>query len=469
MSASRWPLAAIFALAVVLRGLPFWLHQWTPEHVTIVDSTRYLELAERLLAGYGFSLPHASGADVSELFDVPEVFRTPGYPLVLAAASWLPGSQLVWVLGLQVVAGILLVALGYWLVASWAGHRAGLAAALLLALDPAHVVYANLLMADILAAAAVGCGLATIELASRRKDAESRPEHRRTLLLLAAGACLTVATALRPVAALLWLPAAVFLKWRGVGLRAVAVFAAAALLFPLAWSARNAQRTEEWTLSTAFDVNLALVAAAKVEARHTGVTRAAGERAVLQRVAELQGVSVSESPGTADFHRVCFHHACREVGLETLRRAPRATAAEVFASAVELMFAGERRYLYQVLGRPLTGPGLGDVNRQLSDVVGTLSGQLSGAFALVVQAIVMAGVWVLAALGARVLWRQRRFDLLFLLVTSVFVVLAPSLVVASGRLRIPISLVIYALAGIGAARLWPSGISPEPSALHKNE
>ncbi len=433
---SKWLMLSIFALALALRSIPVWVHQWTPEFVTIVDSARYLELTDRLVSGAGFSLQDPVSGEI-----LPEQFRTPGYPLVLALASSLSMS-LAWVLAFQVLVDALAAVACFWLVASWSTRSTGAFAAVLFAFDPAHVVYSNLLMADIFCGAAIAAGLVLLEYASRRPGNNSAAPGHLSALLILAGVCLTIATTLRPVALLLWVPAAIFLRWRRVGRRAVVGFVAAALLFPVVWSTRNARIADGFTVSTAFDVNLALVFAAKVEARRVGTSRAEGERSVMARVADRQQ--------TDD---VAFHHACRTIGLETVLQAPVAATVEIITSAAEMLLAGERRYLYQVLGRPLYGPGLGDVGRETVDLVGLLVDRgFTGGAVLTVQVLMMAVIWTLAAFGILTLWRQGQHEVVVLCVLSLMVVLAPSLVVGSGRLRLPVTLLIYGLAGVGGAR-----------------
>ena len=94
--------------------------------------------------------------------------------------------------------------------------------------------------------------------------------------------------------------------------------------------------TGTWTLSTAFDVNLALVAAARVEALRHGLARPVGEQRVMARVARLERQT-----------GLPHHRACRSVAADILARAPGAAAAAAVASAAEMLLAGERRYLMQ--------------------------------------------------------------------------------------------------------------------------
>jgi len=146
-------IAVLFLLACVLRAVPMTRHRLDPERISTVDSARYLTLADSLAAGEGFTLSGPDSLRPSAGLDSvrpPEIFRTPGYPFVLAFLGKLPGSRDAWVLSLQIFADAVAAVLCFLVVSSWASWRAGALAGLLYALTPAHIVYANLLMADIL-------------------------------------------------------------------------------------------------------------------------------------------------------------------------------------------------------------------------------------------------------------------------------------------------------------------------------
>ncbi len=440
------PALTVFVAALALRGLPVLWHQMDESRLTTVDSGRYLELADRLAAGDGFRLPVAApetragssaswpnpsdpGARPRRLGQAPglepELFRTPGYPLVLALAGSLPGSRHACVLGLQILAGAATATLCFVLISNWASRRAGLLAAALLALDPAHILYSNLLMSDVLCGASIAASLVLLE-----------PVRGSSWRLGAAGGFLTAATALRPVAVLLVIPAAVYLWRRGDAWRGVAVLVAAALLFPVGWTARNGLAAGSWTLSTAFDVNLALVAGSRTEARAGDLPRGEAEAVVMGRVAATESAT-----------GMAFHRACRVVALDTLRGEPGAAMIELPVAAAEMLLAGERRYLMQMLGLPASEgregwpatarwPGLRSYSRFERLVVAG-------------QAGFMAAVWILAATGIVVLWRRGRADLALFALFALAVVLIPSLVVGTGRMRLPVAVLFHGLAGIG--------------------
>ncbi len=432
----------VFFAALALRAAPVAWHRLDESRVSTTDSGRYLELADRLAAGDGFVLPDPESGAAA-----PELFRTPGYPLFLALAGGLPGSRVAWVLGLQIVAGAATATLSFLLFSAWASPRAGLLAAALLAVDPSHVLYSNLLMSDVLCGAAITAAL--LLLAGGWRSPGGGQAEGASWRFTIAGGLLSAATALRPVAVLLVVPAAVYLRRRGVAWPGVAALVAAALLFPAGWTARNGLAAGSWTLSSAFDVNLALVVASRVEARAGGLSRSAAEARVMARVDALALESARPR-----------HRACRRVGLDALRAAPAAAMIEVPAAAAEMLLAGERRYLMQVFGRPASE---GRERRTRGMPWPVSSYTRFELLATSAQVAFMAAVWILAVAGILALWRRGRADVALFVLFALAVVLAPSLVVGTGRMRLPVAALVHGLAGVGGAAL-ASGEFRRPAA-----
>ena len=146
-----------------------------------------------------------------------------------------------------------------------------------------------------------------------------------------------------------------------------------------------------------------------------------------------------------------FHRACRRVGLDTLYRAPAAALSEAPWTAAEMLLAGERRYLLQVLDRPASvGRELRRTRYPWQGMAGYSRFERLAGFA---QALFMAGVWLLAAAGAWALWRRGRGDVALFALFALAVVLVPSLVVGTGRMRLPVVVLIHGLAGVGLDRV----------------
>jgi hypothetical protein len=258
-----------------------------------------------------------------------------------------------------------------------------------------------------------------------------------------AGIAITGATAVRPVGVLVFVPLAVFLLLRKTGSKAVATLMVAAMVFPAAWTVRNGVRAGQWTLSSAFDLNLCLVAAAKVKARAEGISRAEAERMLGEEV-----IASSRDPEPA-----ARTAAFRATAWRTLSRYPSAAAHELALSAMEITLAGERRNLLRLLGRPGGSdevPALGEGARDPRAILGALvRGQAGRAALVAVQLVWNAVLLMAAAVGVIALIRRRKVAELGLLMLMLAVVLGPSLVVANGRLRMPVSFVVTLLGVYG--------------------
>jgi hypothetical protein len=425
-------LLVLLAAAVRCALVPF--HQFLPNRVCTPDSHAYLELAhslrERGVFGRGAQVAGQSAENPADV----ETFRTPGYPFLLAGLMHLPAPTIPLVLGLQILLDAVAVALVFLIGCEFVPLRWAFAAGLLQIVDVARVVYSNMVMSDVAFTFLLSLAVWLVVSA----DVE-HPKGRSAL----AGIALTAATAVRPVGFLVFVPVGVFLLLRKAGTKAIATITVTAIMFPAAWTVRNGVRAGQWTMSSAFDLNLCLVAAAKVKARAEGISRAEAER-------RLGEAAVASSPGPDLAARSA---AFRTVGWRTLRRYPGAAAHELLLSAMEITLAGERRNLLRLLGRPGGSDevsALGEGPRDPRAMVGALTrGQPSVAALVAVQVVWNAVLLLGAAVGAVELARRRKWAEVGLLVLMLVVVLGPSLVVANGRLRMPVSFVVTLLGVYG--------------------
>jgi hypothetical protein len=427
-------LLVVLAVGARVAFVPF--HRFIPNRVCTTDSAAYLELARSLSERGIFSRGvQAAGYSPENPADL-ETFRTPGYPLLLAVLMRLPAPTILLVLALQILLDAVAVALIFLIGCEVLPMRWALAAGLVQVVDVARVVYSNMVMSDVAFTFLLSVAVWLVV------SAESEHAEGRAAL---AGIALTAATAVRPVGVLVFVPVVTFFLLRRAGAKAITVLTVAAMVFPAAWTVRNGVRAGEWTVSSAFDLNLCLVAAAKVKARAEGISRADAER-------ELGEAAIASSPGSDPTARSA---AFRTVGWRTLRRYPSAAAHELLLSAVEITLAGERRNLLRLLGRPGGRdevPALGEGPRDPRAMVGTLvRGQPAVAALVAIQLAWNAVLLLGAAVGGVELARRRRYAELGLFVLMVVVVLVPSLVVGNGRLRMPVSFVITLLGAYGVS------------------
>jgi len=425
-------LLVLFTISVRLALVPF--HRFIPNRVCTTDSAAYLELARSLTERGEFSRGvQLAGHSPENPADL-ETFRTPGYPFLLAVLMRLPGPTIPLVLGLQILLDAVAVGLVFLVGCEVLPLRWAFAAGLVQIVDVARVVYSNMVMSDVAFTFLLSVAVWLVVSAD--------PERTMGRAALA-GIALTAASAVRPVGILVFVPVGVFLLIRKAGSKAIAALTVAAMVFPAAWTVRNGVRAGQWTLSSAFDLNLCLVAAAKVKARAEGISRADAER-------RLGEAAVASSPGPDLAARSA---AFRAVGWSTLRRYPSAAAHELLLSAGEITLAGERRNLLRLLGRPGGSNGvsaLGEGPRDPGAMVGALfRGRSSEATLVVVQLVWNAVLLVAAAVGVVELARRRKYAELGLFMLMLVVVLGPSLVVANGRLRMPVSFVVTLLGVYG--------------------
>ena len=243
--ARYWILWAIALLALALRLAPL-LRPGADWAMANVDSARYVELADGMRAGCGFArlLNGHCGP--------PEVFRTPGYPLLLAAIT-----SLRLVVALQAIIGAALcLGVGYFVHRLW-DLRSAVVAEVLLATDLPSIMQSSRILSDTLFQGLLTCAV-ILEIAVIARGLWDR---RALATVVAASALLAFAILVRPVGlllpiiaplALIFLPA---IDWRTRSAAMLLVFAIPALA-TAGWAARNARRTGVWTFSTIAAVNL---------------------------------------------------------------------------------------------------------------------------------------------------------------------------------------------------------------------
>jgi len=203
-----------------------------------VDTPLYERLASSLLRGDGFSSNgHVFG----------DSYRTPGYPILLAAFRLLPGSTaavtgtMQHLIGAAFAVAVLLVAWRFF------GRAAGVIAGALLAIAPLQLFVEHAVLPDLAFGVVAGVVVALVAEAAARDRAP-------TGFLIGAGLLVAVATYIKPNGLILVpLVPLVFLLarlgWRP-GLRATGIFAATALVAVSPWVVRNWIREDTPLLTT---------------------------------------------------------------------------------------------------------------------------------------------------------------------------------------------------------------------------
>lgn len=179
-------LAVLLVVVVVVRIAIFFAVQAAePARIIGEDTESYLSPAKALFVGGAFtSSPQPQSP--------PETIRTPGYPAFIASLFFLFGPTLRPVIIAQIIFSAATLLFASLIANSLWGHRAALASALLLALDPISLLASQMVLSDSLftslLTAALWAGFRALH------GPEARP---RWLLLF--GSLLALATLVRPI------------------------------------------------------------------------------------------------------------------------------------------------------------------------------------------------------------------------------------------------------------------------------
>lgn len=384
-----------------------------PQRFFTLDAGQYMQLARDLRGGY---LEPAS-----DMFSVG-LLRTPGYPLF--AAPWLSAGGPAAVVAGQIVLSAVVVALAFVLARRLFDAPAAGLAAIVLALDPASIVYTCLL----------------------------QPETLFTLLLLASalawwtallgsvaaaaltGALVGLATLTRPIAVFLPLALLVTPWLRSEFRKARRPAVVIALLLPFAliaggWIARNALVAGAPVLSTIEGTNLLYYRAAGALAEERGArieeTRAELEREIKARV----------PPGATSAERSRIESAR---AIEILGEHRKGAVTSALRGAAKLLAGTGLTALSGLRG-----------DREPERVEGGLEVMLGGLFAFVLAMLYLASCWG----AATAIRRDHRASLAFLGVLLLYFLLISTGPEANTRFRVPMTPFLAALAGLGWSRM----------------
>ncbi len=269
-------------LATLALRLSLWAHlARDPKKLLVPDSPSYEIPALNLVEGRGFS------GSIRPPFE-PETFRTPGYPLFLAAHRlgspsdrWPALSQSLLETGTALLAAACAALLapgpGAWLAAAFYG------------LEPMAVAHAPLILSEPLFS--FSFMLSLFLLLSAGPEGRAGPAA-------GAGLCLGFAALTRPIACYLPLPLGIALCWPWRRRpRALAVFLLSAALLPALWCARNKRLFGRFSMSTVPGINLLEYDAAAVRAAVAGEAPPLAKRELMERF------EAQSPPGAGPFER----------------------------------------------------------------------------------------------------------------------------------------------------------------------
>ncbi|UCG43911.1 MAG: glycosyltransferase family 39 protein [candidate division WOR-3 bacterium] len=436
-------LLATVALRLAFVLLPATTDLHTKTVLAVPDAPEYIRLAGNLASHRVFS------RDVQAPF-APELFRTPGYSVLIAPLIKLPGPLEIKVIVLQVLLSVAL---------AWAVYRLGLE----IALSPSVASLAALLVAfspnlAFLSTKIVTETAFTLLLAVSLLLYNRYKRHRSAHHLVGAGVCAGLLALVRPIAVGFPLVLAGHVLVRAFGpkprprVATALVPLAVAGMVVLPWVHRNGQQTGRYILSTASEHNLYLYSAATVLSSELNIPLPESRSLMLAEAQERFGpLDTTDEPG--------FWQAVSRVALRHVMRRPFRTGMVQIAGMVGclispisinplLVHSGvsenmEPHVFQQALALAVKGRLISAFRLARDQRM-----SLAGPFASVVVALALAHTLLLVVFGVvAVAFRSgRRY--LWLLPTIVYFTILPG-PVGDARFRAPVEPLLALLAALG--------------------
>jgi hypothetical protein len=330
------------------------VHRWvlTSGHIHWTgDTESYLEPARAFLRTGSFTRVATMSyvdKEPADLQPAPDTIRTPGYPLFLA----LNGLDLERALLIQHVLDILLAPLIYLFASAALKPRAALIAALAYAMWFPMALITDTWMSESLFVLALALAIGFAYAAAR---------GRSIVHALAAGLLLGAAVLIRPIALLFFVLVTLILAVYARRVAVVALFLAAALALPAAWSVRNYRATGVFTVSSIgaenelfFRAGSALVCDGdSLSAKVTVLHRQHGFFPRLFRAQPLlleEAMAMARSDGIDPAHSSHAVRARYMARLATILIAPRigTVAVQALGAVVELWITGLSTAAYEL-------------------------------------------------------------------------------------------------------------------------
>jgi len=397
------------ALRVVL-ALVAWRSHGTTAFLA-VDSATYLAPAMSIATHGAFE--NANGQ--------AELFRTPGYPLLLAFGL-IAGHPLLVPLATQVLLSALLVALTYALARELFDERAARLCAWIAAIEPTMLLWSVKLMPETL----FTCALVAFVYAAIRALAT-----RDARWTLASALALCAAIYVKPIAyplAFVVVLAALF-----VTARHALVFLAMCMLLLAPWHVRNYARARYAGFTTLMDHAVYLSAGGSVAARQQHESFVAMRQRMLADAARIDGPA--------------RYATMRRDGLALVRTDPFGYARTHVAGMLRTLFdPGAVEYARLFGAYPENGGALaGIVDRGLARGALAFARARPALFAAALAlALLLAPLVLLPLLGIA---RDRRVPLVFVALVVAYLVVASGGVPGSSRFRAPMVPLLALLSG----------------------
>ena len=369
----------------------------------------------------------------------PELFRTPGYPLLLAGVYAVTGRSIQAAVAAQIILDAALCLLVYVLGRELCSRTVGLVAAAAQAISPAAIVASVRLLSGGLFALLMTAALVLLVRCLKSP---------RVLPAVAAGVLTGAACLVRPIGLPLAVIGALALLSRIKRWRPALAFAAATAVILMPWVARNYLRAGYAALAGVGDYNLFYCNAAAIVEGDPQISLSREQ----QRLVELREETGQAWPEPQRLNDPQFLRQCRREGLALIAAHPLKYAA-VHLRTTPNVFLPAATDVLEVLGVTAGGKGtLAVLRRQgiIQAIRHYFGGQL-WALWVCVPMVLAVGVKYAAALAsvAGTRWLKAGAAHWLLRLTFLYLVLVPG-PVAHARFRVPIAplLSLAAAAGI---------------------
>lgn len=432
-------LRVILVLAFILRTLIFGAAYFSLRDNTAFyakDTWSYLQPAMELVTAGSFTA-----------FGEPELFRTPGYAVLLALGVRFGHVEII-TIALQILLSCVTTYLVFQIaLALFDDNRTAKWSAFLYSLEPLSLIGCSWLLSETLFATVLAVALlCLLRFVKQRKYSQ----------LWGAAILFAAAAYVRPIG--YWLPLVVTIviagwsvvkgEWRLIPSALIFCVISFALLG--LWQVRNYQQTGFSGFSVAANYNLYFhqVAALRAQAEQRPFYEVMDEMGFYDREKYVQA-----HPEQRDWTLANRSEFMRQAGLQAIWRAP-LTFAKLYLRGLALTIfdPGAAEYLRLFRLYPRSGRLLNTmVNDGIVSVIANIMTKQPLLFAL----SALFGLWLLGNYALALFGLQTISLPLGLLLTTAFYLLALSGgTLASGRFRMPMMIVVCVLAGRGAAKMW---------------
>ncbi|NWF94353.1 MAG: glycosyltransferase family 39 protein [Syntrophaceae bacterium] len=360
---------------VALSGVTlfFAVHGIDPNRIFLPDSATYINPAKALLQTGRLTIhPDKPG--------IPEMMRTPGYPLFLAGLFWIFGYSYVPVILMQILLSSATIAITYRMGVTLWGGRIALMGAVLLALDTSSLLSAQVVLSDTL--------FTFLLCLAVSKGMDVFYERNRTMLhLVACSLFLALATLVRPITYYLIFVLMVLLTtiwkvywhhgWRKICTLLMVVLIPWVFLIG-GWQLRNYLWTGSPTFSTIHSRTLLFYRAADIIARRDRIPFEEAQRRLgYQHYQTLY-------PETRTWTEIQLHEHWIREGMKIIRDHPAWLLKSQFFGIARMLFTPGERGLLTYMGFELKegAPGISLLRMSAREYIRTWVLKKPGQFGL---------------------------------------------------------------------------------------